>query len=350
VQRPYRWLAAASRYGATSIGAPNFGYELCIRKITDADLQSLDLSSIAMAFCSAEPIRAATIERFVQRFRRCGFSPTAFRPSYGLAEATVVVCGEMGTLGARIRLCDREALLEGRFVEAPAHSVAGAAEVSCGTALGGQEIVIAGPNGARATGSEIGEIWLRGPSVAAGYWSNRTATEDVFGGRLTDGSGPYLKTGDLGWLSPSGELFVLGRRKDLIIVRGQNYYPQDIEEAVESATSSVRAGCIAAFSFDTPLGESVALVCEPAAAAGSPPAEWPKAIAAIRGKVSEKLGLALSTVALVERGTIPKTASGKVQRSLARGDFLGGRLSLVHLWRANNALDSSSAPRGNAEV
>jgi len=244
-----------------------------------------------------------------------------------------MVCGEMGSDGASIRFCDRRALRKGKLVAVDERNSDAADIVSCGTPLGGQELVIVNAAGAPAEPDEIGEIWIRGPSVARGYWGDTAATEAAFGAYLPDGRGPFLRTGDLGWIGAAGEVFVTGRKKDLIIVRGQNYYPADIESAVETAVREVRAGCVAAFSVDDDLGESVAIVCEPAAEAASLSARrWDATVNAIRAVVSESFDLRLVAVAFVTRGTLPKTASGKLQRGSARAGFLDGTLEITRRW------------------
>jgi acyl-CoA synthetase (AMP-forming)/AMP-acid ligase II len=331
IQRPLRWLTAASRLRATTIGAPNFGYELCNRKISETEVRSLDLSAVLVAFCSAEPIRARTVSCFLSKFSHCGFSSKAFRPAYGLAEATVAVCGETRGAGPRIHLCDGRALRAHAIVEVKHDDGNAVALTSCGGALGDQEVITVDAEGRRARPGAVGEIWIRGRSVAQGYWNDPAGTRATFGARLADGTGPYLKTGDLGWLSPAGGLIVTGRKKDLIIVRGQNYYPQDIEFAVESGAHGVRAGCSAAFAIDDRLGEALAIVCEPATERPSPE-ECERLVARIRKTVSEEFDLAVHTVGVVEQSTIPKTASGKVRRNDTREHLRTRALCLLHLW------------------
>jgi acyl-CoA synthetase (AMP-forming)/AMP-acid ligase II len=332
IQRPLRWLAAASRHRATTIGAPNFGYELCNRKVSDLEVRSLDLSALRVAFCSAEPIRASTVTRFLRKFSVCGFSSRAFRPSYGLAEATVAVCGETRGAGPDIRLCDSRALRAHRFVEVDRDDAHAVAATSCGRALGDQEIITVDANGRRTEGQAIGEVWIRGRSVARGYWNDPVATRATFRARLADGTGPYLQTGDFGWLSPAGDLIVTGRKKDLIVIRGQNYYPQDIEFAVESCAPELRAGCSAAFSIEGGVGETLAIVCEPVAELPSQE-DCERLVARIRVAVSEQFELAVHTVAVIRRSTIPKTASGKVRRNDTREELHRGALPLIHLWQ-----------------
>jgi acyl-CoA synthetase (AMP-forming)/AMP-acid ligase II len=340
VQRPLRWLVAASRYRATTIGAPNFGYELCNRKVSDRDVETLDLSALRIAFCTAEPIRSSTVSTFLRKFSVCGFSSRAFRPSYGLAEATVAVCGETRGNGPEIRRCDGRALRSNRFVEVDGGIGGAVALTICGRALGNQEVITVDRRGRRTRPDEIGEIWIRGKSVARGYWGDRAATRATFRARLADGTGPYLRTGDLGWLSPTGDLIVTGRQKDLIVVRGQNYYPQDIEFAVERCTPELRAGCSAAFSIDGRMGEAVAIVCEPVA--DRPSEERCRGLVArLRAAVSEEFELAVHMVAIIQRSTLPKTASGKVRRAETRQDLSEGALPVLHLWKLDEGRHST---------
>ncbi|HEY4181375.1 MAG TPA: fatty acyl-AMP ligase [Kofleriaceae bacterium] len=313
VERPARWLAAVTSHKATTIGAPNFGFELCTRKISDAELATLDLSSLRLVFSSAEPVRKGTIDRFLARF---GLDPTVFRPAYGLAEATVAVAGELSHYTTHA--VSASALRDGRIESATSDDRYDL--VSCGAPLGDMEVAIIDGN-QRAAPDRVGEIWVRGGSVARGYWGQ---TDPIFGAEL-GGTGPFLRTGDLGWCDADGGLAIVGRMKDAIIIRGQTFYPQDLEAAVESVPL-VRAGCTAAFAIETPDGEAAVIVAE------IDVVDWPASVAAIRAAISEQLGLALAAIVAVERGTLPKTASGKVQRALTRTQYERGELSALQTW------------------
>jgi acyl-CoA synthetase (AMP-forming)/AMP-acid ligase II len=340
VEQPRRWLAALTKHRATTTGAPNFGFELAARKVTDVD--AYDLSALRIAFCSAEPIRATTLERFAAKFGPCGFERTALRPAYGLAEATVAVSGETAG-GPRTFRISARALREGRIApltkSRPLSSSRTAADsgvadddacdlVSCGRPLGGQSLAIVDEHAAPAAADHIGELCIRGPSVGMGYWRASAETLATFGFHLADGSGPFLRTGDLAWLSPDGELCITGRKKDLIVVRGENYYPQDIEAVIEEAAPALRPGCTAAFAITGDLGETVGVVCE-----CEPVSDWPALIATIRGAAGETLGLSIGAIAFVARGEVPKTASGKVQRTLTRARFLADELAVLYTWQ-----------------
>ncbi|HEX2222817.1 MAG TPA: fatty acyl-AMP ligase, partial [Thermoanaerobaculia bacterium] len=253
LQKPLRWLEAISRYRATTSGGPNFAYELCVRKTTVEERARLDLSSWKVAFNGAEPVRETTLERFAEAFAASGFRREAFYPCYGLAEATLFVTG--GELGRfpRVEVVDAAALerneVRPAFDGDPARRL-----VSNGRAWLGQQVVLADPEtGLECPAGRVGEIWVAGPSVARGYWRNPEATERDFGAFLADGQGPFLRTGDLGFAA-GGELYVTGRLKDLIIIRGRNHYPQDLELTAERSHPDLHAGGGAAFAVDAGEG------------------------------------------------------------------------------------------------
>lgn len=253
LQKPARWLSAITRYRATTSGGPNFSYDLCVRQVTEAQRASLDLSAWAVAFNGAEPVRAATLDRFSDRFQDCGFRRRAFYPCYGLAEATLLVTG--GTKGEGARTFSYGAA-----------SPAGREDrllVSCGRSRAGQTIRIVHPeSGIGCPDGEVGEIWVGGPSVAQGYWRKEQESEETFHACLAQsGEGPFLRTGDLGLLR-EGELFVTGRLKDLIIIRGRNHYPHDIERTVEESHPALRPGGCAAFSISEEDEERLVVVQE----------------------------------------------------------------------------------------
>jgi amino acid adenylation domain-containing protein len=327
LQKPLAWLRAISRYRATASGGPNFAYDLCVRKSTPEERAALDLRSWEVAFCGAEPIRKETLDRFARAFEVSGFNPRAFYPCYGLAEATLIASGGKKRNPPIIAEVDRDALEAGRA--APASSPERAVSlVGCGQALEGQRIVIANPETGRpAAPGEVGEIWLQGPSVALGYWRREEQSARTFQARLAgSGEGPFLRTGDLGFLK-DGELFVTGRLSDLIIVRGRNHYPQDIEATVERSHPAMRPGCGAAFSVRTEDGEQVVMVQE--IDRNAPPEAARAALSAVVSAVSEQHGLRLHAAVLIRQGSVPKTSSGKVQRSACRTAFQEGTLEIV---------------------
>ena len=332
LKRPLRWLHAISRYRADVSGGPNFAYELCVRKIGSEQRRDLDLSSWGLAFSGAEPVRAETLDRFVQAFGPCGFRREAFYPCYGLAEATLIVSGGLKHAMPVVRNVERRALERGRAVEARAGSSGGRSLVGCGRALRHETVCVVDPASlAPSSPGYVGEIWVSGQSVAQGYWKLPEETERLFHARLAGSAGgTFLRTGDLGFLL-DGELFVTGRLKDLIVIRGRNLSPSDIELAVGRSHPSLRPGCGAAFSIDVGEEERLVVAHEIDASAGC---ELEEVAAAIRQEVVEVHGIEVSAVVLIEPHGIPKTSSGKVQRHACRAGFLAGTLAVLHEWRA----------------
>jgi amino acid adenylation domain-containing protein len=334
LQDPFRWLKVISERRGTCSGGPNFAYELCVRKITEAQKAELDLSSWELAFCGAEPVRPETVEAFAEAFAPCGFQREAFYPCYGLAESTLIVTGAIKGQGARFGRFHERELEEHRAVSA-APSSAGAEPqgtrwlVGCGLAVPEQQVLIVDPRARTALPEgHVGEIWVCGPSVAQGYWNRLEETERTFRARLAgqEERGEWLRTGDLGFLL-EGQLFVTGRLKDLLIIRGRNYYPQDIEFTVEQSHPALRPGCTAVFSVPVGASEEVVVVQEVDRRYQG--GDWAEVLAAIRRAVSEQHELRVHAVALIKAGTIQKTSSGKIQRSACRDAFLNGQLDLV---------------------
>ncbi|MEU2256785.1 HAD-IIIC family phosphatase [Nocardia xishanensis] len=315
LQRPERWLQAISTYRAHTSGGPNFAYELCVRRIAPEQIDRLDLSRWRVAFNGSEPVRAATLRRFTETFGRAGFRAEAHQPVYGLAEATLIVTAPATAAPPVFHDVARSA--DGSHARTT--ELVGVGRASEGISLA----VVDPESGAERAAGEEGEIWVAGGSVAAGYFRDEQATAEVFGARLPGDERRFLRTGDLGFLS-SGELFVTGRRKDLLIVDGRNHYPQDIEETVEAAHDAVRAGCVAAFSVDVgPDGEQPVVVAE---VRGEDPGELAAIEGAVRAAVAAEHGIGLAAVLLIRPGTIFKTSSGKIQRSACRAAYLSGEL------------------------
>ncbi|WP_437338558.1 amino acid adenylation domain-containing protein [Sorangium sp. So ce394] len=342
LERPMRWLRAVARFGATVSGGPNFAYDLCARKATAADVAALDLSTWDVAFTGAEPVRHETLERFAATFAPCGFRREAFYPCYGLAEGTLIVTGGERGAGPALATVDREALAGGRAAP-PAPGRAAQTLVACGRAVdAGGEVRIVDPVSTRdREDGEVGEIWVRGPSVSRGYWGRAEATAEAFGARREGApdEGPYLRTGDLGYLR-DGALFVTGRLKDLILVRGRNLYPDDLERTAEASHPALRRGCCAAFGVEAEGEERLVLVQE-VDPRGAP--DLAEVVAAVRREVQLQHDVAAHAVVLIARGTIPKTSSGKIQRGACRAAFLAGDLEEL----ARGSLDAG-APEGRA--
>ncbi len=343
LQKPLRWLQAISKYRATISGGPNFAYELCVRKTTPEQRATLDLSSWTLAFNGAEPVRAETIDAFCEAFAPCGFRREAFYPCYGLAESTLMVTGGMKFEPPVVRSFDAASIETGSAVIRPANAPAVRRLVGSGRELDGQDVLIVDPQSCEALPpGRVGEIWVSGPSVAQGYWNRADASAATFGAMLAQTNqppagqavatwqpnpGPYLRTGDLGFFD-NGELFVAGRLKDLIIIRGRNHYPQDIEHAVEEASTLVRAGSIAAFAVDVDGRERVAVVAE-VERGKREPAEVAAAFEAIRKRLATEHELAVEAIVLVRPNSVPKTSSGKIQRHACKRHFLDGTLEVV---------------------
>ena len=330
LQRPIDWLRAISRLGADSAGAPNFAYDLCARKITPEERATLDLSCWTKAFNAAEPIRPETLERFAEAFEPCGFRWEAFYPAYGLAEGTVFVSGGTETVPPVLLSLEGAALERDRVVAAPsAEGKDSRTLVGCGRALADQEIVVVDPQAlTRCPPDRVGEVWVSGPSVAKGYWGQAEETESTFRAYLADtGEGPFLRTGDLGFLQ-RGELFVTGRLKDLVVVRGRNHYPQDIELTAEQSHVALRPGGGAAFSIDADGGERMVIVQE-LERRHVRNAAMDEVTTAVRRAVAEHHELEVHALVLVRTGSIPKTSSGKIQRRATKAAYLEGALQVV---------------------
>ena len=319
-QQPMRWLQAITRFHGTISGGPNFAFDLCVRsKKPDV---ALDLSSWKVAFNGSEPIRQKTMEQFTAAFSSCGFSPDAFHPCYGLAEATLFVAGRAGSASQTIL---SEALERGHAQETlPGETAEKKVIVSCGRSQPGQRIVIAKPETRMpCPDGIIGEVWVSGPSVTCGYWSRPEESHRVFRAQLASGNeGTFLRTGDLGFMV-NGELFLTGRLKDIIIIRGRNLFPQDIEFTMERIHSAIRRGGCAAFSIEKDGDEKLVVAAEinqkDAASAAS-------IVDAIRRGVTEEHGIQSHIVVLLKKHSIPKTSSGKIRRSACRKNLLAGVL------------------------
>jgi acyl-CoA synthetase (AMP-forming)/AMP-acid ligase II len=311
LQKPIRWLQAVTRHRGTMSGGPNFAYDLCTRTATADQRAALDLHSWRIAFNGAEPVRAETLDRFAATFGPCGFRREALFPTYGLAEAALIFAGGDHTAAPVIR----------RFAGAPRPLV------GCGRPWHGQRLAIVDPESRQpCPDGQTGEIWVHGPSVAAGYWNRPEATAETFGARLADGDGPFLRTGDLG-LVDQGELFITGRLKDLIIIRGANYHPQDIEATVERSHPALRPGCGAAFSTE-PAGEEVLVVVQEVERECRKGLDVRGVLHAVREAVAAEHGLRVHALVLLRTGSIPRTTSGKVRRRACRDQLCAGTLEV----------------------
>lgn len=322
LQKPIRWLRAISEHRAYVSGAPNFAFDLCVRKATPQQCDGLDLSCWRVAFTGSEPVRAATLQRFAEKFRPWGFRPETFYPCYGLAEATLFVSGGSFDKPPVTSTYGRAALRDGKVV--PARDDDDSKTLVSSGRVRTQEVVIADPQDHRRLPPDrIGEVWVAGANVAGGYWNLPQKSEATFRAKL-DGepqAGPFLRTGDLGFLE-DGDLFITGRYKDVIIIAGSNHYPQDVEQTVDEGELGVSPGGCAAISTDVDDEERLVVIAE--LRRGNRLAEATKGI---RRLVAEVHDLRVHTVKLIRPGTLPKTTSGKIQRHACKQAYLEGKLA-----------------------
>jgi acyl-CoA synthetase (AMP-forming)/AMP-acid ligase II len=327
LKRPFAWLQMIGEHGITFSAAPNFAYELCTRRVSDDQLEKLDLSSWRHACNGSEPVRASVLEAFIERFGAAGFRPEAMLPCYGMAEATVFVSGTPHRRPVVLR-ADPAGLEQGHLVAAapggPAREL-----VSCG-AVHGMEARIVDPDTAAVLPDDtVGEIWLRGGSVSRGYWRQPSATAATFEQVTADGEGRFLRTGDFG-LRHEGDLYVTGRLKETLVIRGRNLYPQDIEHELRAHHQELDAGVGAVFTVPDNRGaEVLVLTHEIKGRMGE--AQLADLAGAMRQTVAREFGVHAGGVALMRRGGVRRTTSGKIQRAAMRRLFLGGELETMHL-------------------
>jgi 8-amino-7-oxononanoate synthase len=360
LQRPARWLQTISRHRCTISGGPNFAYQLCVDKIDDAELEGVDLSSWEIAFNGAEPVRASTLQAFSRRFAPFGFSHSSHLPCYGMAETTLIVTGgpsrprpvlrrfDAGSLDEKsVRPAILSSGLEGndaawneeQWQNSSNGSMRGGVRdlIGCGRVLPGERMEIVDPDTHQILPPDaIGEIWVQSPSVGQGYWQRRDESRRTFAAMTADGEGPFLRTGDLGFVY-DGQLYVSGRLKDMIIVRGVNRYPQDIEATVEHASDAVQAGSVAAFAM-TPADsetdpsdnrEQLVIVAETVRRSGI---DWDDQLRLIRRAVTEEHDLPPDAIYLVRNSSVPKTSSGKIQRHACLHAVRDGELKVIAQW------------------
>ncbi len=350
VRDPAIWLRAVSAYRGTVAGAPNFAYDLCVEKVSDEVIDTLDLSTWRVAFNGAEPIKAATLERFHRRFERAGFRSEAWFPCYGLAEATLFVAGGPHGEVATTFPADRDAIHRGKVVPVAADAMdATRIHTYVGMAIDPRDqlVKIVDPDTwSTLPELRIGELWVKSDSVTRGYWNRPKPTADAFHAYTTDtGEGPFLRTGDLGFVQ-GGKLFITGRIKELIIVNGFNHYPQDIEETVQSLSENFRVHYGAAFSFD----DDRLAVVQAVNRGKDVSAQFDDLVARIRRAVLKVHGVAPAYIGLVNPGTIPKTSSGKIQRAELRRQLLEKRLPILHAWEIERSrAEPRPAPRPTLE-
>jgi amino acid adenylation domain-containing protein len=344
-QKPVRWLQAISEFRGGVSPSPNFGYDLCVRKVDLAECAGIDLSSWTRAMNGAEPLRPDTIARFSEKFAGLGMRPQAFMPAYGMAEATLMIAGGEPLGGAPSESFDAAALREGRAEPAVADASSVRTLVCCGRPVPDQRLVIVDPETREPLPeNRVGEIWLSGPNIGSGYWENAAETDRSFQARTSTGAGPFLRTGDMGFLR-RGELFITGRRKELVIFCGRNHYPQDIERTVEQCHGELRPYGGAVFAIDDGHGERVVIVHEVARARRI---DLAALLEAIRRRVGEEHQIPVDDVVLIRQGSLPKTSSGKTQRAACREQYLAGELNVVARWNAGATAGGEAAAEPTA--
>jgi acyl-CoA synthetase (AMP-forming)/AMP-acid ligase II len=329
LQRPHRWLRAISRFQGTHSGGPNFAYDLCVEKISAAEARGLDLSSWRVAYNGAEPVRPATLEAFARHFESSGFQRRALCPSYGLAEATLkVTCGSVASLHPRT--VDAAQLRQGVVREVAGESAPPTRLIaSCGPVPDELDLLVVDPQSGRVRrDGEIGEIWVSGPSVAAGYFRAPDETRETFQAVAEDGRGPFLRTGDLGFVR-DGELYVVGRHKDLIILAGRNLYPHDVEHSACRAHPALQGGSAAAFAVDDGLRERLVVIVEASPSSPSEAAGLSEVARAVRQAIARDHEVEPSVVGLVRAGALLRTSSGKIRRHACRRAYSAGEMLLV---------------------
>jgi acyl-CoA synthetase (AMP-forming)/AMP-acid ligase II len=328
MQRPLNWLRAIHTYRAEIGCCPNFGYDHCVNRYRADQMQGIDLSCWKVALNGAEPVHAETIRRFSETFADHGFDPAAVFPAYGMAEATLLIAGSRRGAGHLTRVISASGL-QAHSVSTPSDATDAQILVGCGRALAGERIAIVDPaSHRRLTPDQIGEIWVDGPNVARAYWRNAEATTTGLNSHISgeDDDANWLRTGDLGFLDHAGEVFITGRIKDLIIVRGINHYPQDIERDVQALHPAFRQNCGAVFSVADQPGEETLVIVQEIERTERHRIDPVEMIGLIREAVTDQHQLFARHIVLIRPGTLPKTTSGKIQRNLTRKLWLEGRL------------------------
>jgi len=328
MQRPLSWLRAIHDYRAEVAGGPNFAFDLCVRRYRSEELQGVDLSCWKVAINGAEPVRANTIDRFTATFAPHGFDSKSLQPAYGMAEATLLISANRRGTGPTSRKVDRDALQRNRIIT-PARERDSQILVGCGRQLTGEQLAIVDPETRTLLGPGlVGEVWVGGPHIAEGYWRKPEVTSAVLRAQLASGGDQYwLRTGDLGFVDEGGELYITGRIKDLIIIRGINHYPQDIEETVQNCHVALRRHCGAAFSVPDQEDEEQLVVVQEIERTFRRGVTRDELVASIREAIAKEHELTAGEIVLIRTGSLPKTTSGKLQRQLTRQMFRTGALS-----------------------
>ena len=326
VQNPFQWLDAISRFKATTSGGPDFAYRLCTARIAAEQLAGLDLRSWRVAFNGSEPVQGATMHRFAEKFGPCGFRKSAFVPCYGLAESTLLVTAKQNSSKLLVRSFQGRELERNRVVPCAEDDSGARILVGCGAGDAGQDVVIVDPEtGVPCAVGEIGEIWVSGPHVAQGYWKKKKETEEIFKNRVAGKDNSYLRTGDLGFVL-EGEVFITGRTRDLIVLRGRNFYPQDIEMAAAQTHEAFQSGLSAAFAVNTDAEPQLVVLLETPNRA----LDFELLCHAIRETIVGEYDVSPGKIIFVRSGTLPRTSSGKIRRQECKARFLSGDLKIVY--------------------
>ncbi len=329
MQRPLTWLRAISHYRAEITASPNFAYDLCIARLRADQMEGVDLSSWKIILVGAEPIRAPTIEKFIETFTPYGLAPRAMNPGFGMAEATLIVSMSPVGAGHDTRTLSRNAM-QGNVIRDPDDRDDAHVLVGCGYPIPDSRLAIVDPQTLRRLPADtVGELWIEGPHVARAYWDNPEASAASLHARIEGESGEWLRSGDLGFLDSTGQLFITGRIKDLIIIRGTNHYPQDIELTVERAHPALRQNGGAVFSVPDERGEETLVVVQEVERTARNRIDPDEITGIIREAVTTEHELFARHIVLIRPQTLPKTTSGKVQRSLTRKLWLEGKLDYL---------------------
>ncbi len=353
-QDPIHWLRAISDHRGTTSGAPNFAYDHCVTSVTEKQKLEIDLTSLRVLYNGAEPVRADTLDRFAAAFAACGFSANRFFPCYGMAETTLFVSGGPPNAGPKRLWVDADALEAGRIEVKGQNDMGSKCLIGSGVPAANTDLRIVDPNARCAVQArQVGEIWIRSPSVSAGYWNRPDDTRVAFDNWLANtGEGPFLSTGDLGFLD-EGVLYVTGRIKDLLIVRGRNIYPQDIEATIAASVDFIEPTACAAI----PLGEAedtIGIVAEAdrdiARIAKTDPAKILNVISRIRAVVSNEYDVAVALIVLLVPGSFPRTTSGKVQRRRSKDVIKSEPLSIAYKWPMDEPASKAATAVSDASV
>jgi len=329
MQRPLTWLRAISHYRAEITASPNFAYDLCVARLRADQMEGVDLSSWKIILCGAEPIRAATLDKFIETFSPYRLAPHAVNPGFGMAEATLIVSMSPVGAGVDARTLSRSAL-QANIIRDAADKDDAQVLVGCGYAIPDSRLAIVDPQTLRRlTADTVGELWIQGAHVAGAYWENPEASAASLHAHIEGEPGDWLRSGDLGFVDAKGQLFITGRIKDLIIIRGANHYPQDIELTVERAHPALRQNGGAVFSVQDDRGEEQLVIVQEVERTARNRIDPDEMAGIIREAVTTEHEVFARHIVLIRPQTLPKTTSGKVQRSLTRKLWLEGKLDYL---------------------